>query len=65
MSEVAQYGGVGIALVALGIILQIVREQRKEMKDLIERNTDAHIKNAEATTALIASLPHVCKFQNK
>lgn len=62
-ATIAQYGGVGIAIVALGVILQIVREYRKEMMGVIDRNTDAHVKNAEATAALVASLPHVCKYQ--
>jgi hypothetical protein len=39
-----------------------MREQHAAMKDVIDRNTSALTKNAEATSALSASLPHVCRF---
>ena len=57
-----QGGAVGIAIVALLIILRVVREHRGEMKDVIDRNTGAMIENAKATAALTASLPNVCRY---
>ena len=57
-----QGGAVGIAIVLAVLGYKERQEQRKEMKDIIDRNTAAHVKSAEAVTALTASLPHVCKY---
>lgn len=62
LSPIAQYGAVGIALVALVLLYLVVKEHRKDMQDVIKGNTDAMIKNAEAISGLKESLPHVCRY---
>lgn len=58
-----QGGAVGIALVLAVLSYKERAEQRKEMSELIERNTSAHVEHAKAISALTASLPHVCQFK--
>jgi hypothetical protein len=91
LTPLAQYGGTGVAIAALVVLVVIawrhsqdMRAQAKEaaeamramaadhaeamqvhtaaMGETIDRNTAAMTKSAEATAALSASLPHVCRF---
>ena len=63
-----QGGAVGIALALIGLVWQqnrLIRSITKDHKEAIERNSDAWVKNAEATAALKESLPHICKLKEK
>ncbi len=65
LATVIQGGAVGIAIFALIIILKIVREHRKDMRDVLKDNTDAHLKVAEALGGIAASIGSACKFERK
>ena len=65
LSPIAQYGAVGIALVALVLVYLVVKEHRRDMKDVIKGNTEAMVKNGEAVAALTASLPHACRAKER
>lgn len=56
LSTLIQGGAVGIALVCLWVIYKLVTNHDKHLQGLVDRNTDAWIKNTQALTKLTDGL---------